>query len=412
MALKNIKVPKKKPRAAARRRSGLAEPIWDGALTWSGEKYHRFRQGAFDNYYFNFKPADLTPSVFHWMKENGYTDSDIKCAKASPHIPVQAGIIARCLNNGMPDLHPEQKIYWESLAGTGGELKPVSDALKKHVSTAIERGRPIIEAKIAEQKREAAAQLYKPTIQQVMQQAAVHIVSEVDEFADNFDYDPKALKEFEPVSMLRKAECKPNHARIIRKFYEGELAEIQELNTKVGKRDMDEMREQLEEGYAHLDTKQRKAYLDMLLKIVNACDIIIAEAKTTRKPRKVKAKSPEQLTSKMKFKISDSDYGIASQPPSALIGAVMALVFNCKTRKLGVYVANDPDGFGVKGTTLTNFEETTSIQKTVRKPQEILPQIKKTSKPRTLKLFDGIKTTDTKMNGRFNDETVILNVFK
>ena len=39
-----------------------------------------------------------------------------------------------------------------------------------------------------------------------------------------------------------------------------------ELNTKVGKRDMDDMREQLEEGYS-LDAKQKKAWLEVYLKL-------------------------------------------------------------------------------------------------------------------------------------------------
>lgn len=411
MALKNIKVPKKKARAAVHKRTGHAEPVWEGALEWTGEKFHRFRQGAFDNYYHNFKPADLMPSVWQWMKDNDFTAEDIKCAKSAPFMSAQAGIIARCLVNGMPDLHPEHAKYWESLPGTSGAVKPASDAVRKHVLDAIERGRPVLSEKNAQEAIDRA-KLYKPTIQQVMHETAVNISSEIDEFMDNFDYDTQKLKEFEPDRMLRKRECKPNHARIIRKFYEGELEEIRELNTKVSKADQDEMRIQLEEGYAHLNTKQRKAYLDALIKIVDACDIIIAEAKTTRKPRKVKARSPEQVVSKLKFKTSDSVYGIASVPPAGIVGAVAALVFNCKTRKLGLYVAQDPDGFGVKGTTLTNFDEIQSLNKTVRKPDEVLPKIKKTSKPRTIKLFGELKTTETKLNGRFNEETIILNVFK
>ena len=44
------------------------------------------------------------------------------------------------------------------------------------------------------------------------------------------------------------------------------------------------MREQLEEGYAH-GTKQKKAWLEIYFEIVDACDIIIAESKATRKPK-------------------------------------------------------------------------------------------------------------------------------
>jgi hypothetical protein len=40
-----------------------------------------------------------------------------------------------------------------------------------------------------------------------------------------------------------------------------------------------------------------------------------------------------------------------------------------------------------------------------------LPIIKKTTKSKTEKLFQTLKTTETKLNGRFNDETIILAVF-
>ena len=147
-------------------------------------------------------------------------------------------------------------------------------------------------------------------------------------------------------------------------------------------------------------------------KIIDACDIVIVEQKATKAPRKVKQKSADQLVSKLKFKSNDSSYGIASVAPSGLIGAVAAVVFNCKNRKLGLYVAIDADGFKVKGTTLLNFNEEVSTQKTLRKPGDVLPEFKKITKPKALKTFKSLTTTDTKLNGRFNDETIILAVFK
>lgn len=77
-----------------------------------------------------------------------------------------------------------------------------------------------------------------------------------------------------------------------------------------------------------------------------------------------------------------------------------------------MYVAMDADGFQVKGTTLQRFDEKQSIQKTLRKPNETLPKVKKTTKAKTLKEFSYLKTTETKLNGRFNEETVLLAVFK
>ena len=177
---------------------------------------------------------------------------------------------------------------------------------------------------------------------------------------------------------------------------------------------------QLKEGYSHIDAKQAKSVLEMYQRIVDACDIITAESKSQRKPRKTKVKSADQLVKKLNFKLSDTNYGIASIAPEKLIGANIALVFNCKNRKIGLYYASNVDplkmgregsGFSVKGTTLTGYNEAKSVQRTVRKTDEFLPQIKKTTKSKTEKLFQTLKTTETKLNGRFNNETVILAVF-
>ena len=181
-----------------------------------------------------------------------------------------------------------------------------------------------------------------------------------------------------------------------------------------------DMYAQLKEGYDHLSTKQQKSILEMYQRIVDACDIISVESKAQRKPRKAKLKSADQLVKKLNYKLSDSNYGIASIPPEKLIGANIALIFNCKNRKIGLYYASNIDplkmgrdgsGFSVKGTTLLGYNEEKSVQRTVRKTDEFLPQIKKTTKSKTEKLFETLKTTETKLNGRFNNETVILAVF-
>ena len=59
-----------------------------------------------------------------------------------------------------------------------------------------------------------------------------------------------------------------------------------------------------------------------------------------------------------------------------LIGATAAVVYQIKFRKIGVLIADDSTGFKVKGTTLTNVNETKSTRKTLRKPIEQLKECK------------------------------------
>ena len=63
-----------------------------------------------------------------------------------------------------------------------------------------------------------------------------------------------------------------------------------------------------------------------------------------------------------------------------------------------------------KGTTLQFFDPNRSLQKTVRKPDEVLPNGKRLPKHKSKHSLDIPKTTETKMNGRFNADTIILKV--
>ena len=146
---------------------------------------------------------------------------------------------------------------------------------------------------------------------------------------------------------------------------------------------------------------------------------MIDTAKATRAPRKSKPKSATKLVEKLKFLKVDEKYKLASISPDQIIGANELWVFNVKTRKLGKYVASniDPQGMGragsglsVKGTTILGFNETESVQKTLRKPPEQLKAFKDSGKVKLRKFLEDIPTTDTKLNGRCNPETILLKV--
>ena len=101
-------------------------------------------------------------------------------------------------------------------------------------------------------------------------------------------------------------------------------------------------------------------------------------------------------------------------PASQLVGAVAVVVFNTKTRKLGFYVADATSQvLGVKGTSIIGFDTKRSIQKTLRKPELQLKEFKAIGTQKRMQTwFEGIKTTETVLNGRINAEVMILKVWK
>ena len=171
--------------------------------------------------------------------------------------------------------------------------------------------------------------------------------------------------------------------------------------------------EQLREAYRHNSRKNVKKLIDFYESISAACDQIIAEAKVLKKVRTKKVKPAEELVKKVKFRLTDDKLGITSVPPAQLIGAQNAVVFNTKTRKIGYYISTSSAGLTVKGTSLINFTEKSS-QKTLRKPEVQLKEFKEQNTQKRVENWftKNVKTTETVLNGRLNEDIVILKVFK
>jgi hypothetical protein len=73
-------------------------------------------------------------------------------------------------------------------------------------------------------------------------------------------------------------------------------------------------------------------------------------------------------------------------------------------------MGRDGSGLQVKGTTILAYDEAQSIQKTLRKPADQLKEFKGAGKVKLRKFLEDIATTDTKLNGRCNPETILLKV--
>ena len=129
-----------------------------------------------------------------------------------------------------------------------------------------------------------------------------------------------------------------------------------------------------------------------------------AKLKTERaRVTKKRVKAPGVVAKGVKF--LKEFQGLKGQTPEKLVNAKKAYVFDVEARKLKVFIATG-DGFTFTGTTLKNFDAEKSKAKTVRKP-ELLAAV-----PMNLsslnKFFGDIKAVEGSVNGRFNENTVIL----
>lgn len=373
-------------------------PKWDGADEWDAGKFTKHFRDSMEWYRLEKSGKELKPGVINWMALNGYDKSDIAAFKKTKdnRCGVTMGGVAACLNKGMPEVH----------AGFN-EGRDTAAWLRKEITKVINDGKDDIDDS-EESKTEVKAVAYVPNIQERLRETAGDMSEELDTAIDAWITDPDTFdpKAFKILNLLRGKGAKAAHARYIKGFYTRGHQELIELAS--GEAD-----EQLREAYKHNSRKNVKKLIEFYEMIMSACEQIAAEAKVMKKPRAKKVKPAEDLVKKLKFLIKDDKLGIVSVPPAGIIGAQGVAVFNVKTRKIGYYISKTSAGVGVKGTSITDFSEK-SFQKTLRKPQE---QIKEFKEQNTQKRFEtwfakSVKTTETLLNGRFNEDVVILKVFK
>ncbi len=389
------------------------EPEWDNADQWSASDYYkeRVRTTFYYNYFYTQKEGK--PWVLEWMKRAGYKKDEISAVRAVPdsYITMTVCSYCRALTKGMPEEHTGMKEYLSTLPGVSDTAMPnaktyVTEKIKEY----LEKSKTI---KVEKEEKEPKKDVPKQSVQELTREKAFAMTDEIETFIDSFDYSKVTLKNFDPLSVLRKNEAKPLHANIIMKLYKKEYDELIELINPPARMTAEKKadHDQLKEGYSHLKKAEIDSLVAMFRSILDACEMVVNEGKVNRAPRKRKPVSKEKLVATMKYCASHEETKLVSAKPVDLLGAVAALVYNVKTRKLGIYIAQDAAGFTVKGASLVGFDEEKSVQKTLRKPVEQLVPFKKVTRRALPTAFDAIKSVETKMNGRISDQVVIVKVF-
>lgn len=394
--------PKKKTIRAVRRGANRL-PLMPSNITWEGAKYYT---------HYEVESKEWLERVKLYIKKN-FDKETISNINKLPDWKIGGkshwACTAYCLE-ALPDIVPSN--YKESF--------------NKWILELNEEGAVIAEQKKKEDKEKK--NVYVPSIQERIRDQAYLQSEALEEWLDGFITDKKNFdpKGFDFKKHFSKTGVTQAHARKLKTFYEHELDDFKELErypTAGQLKKMDDVQAdqwaQLKEGYSHLKKADIKAYTTAIEELITALDFVIDSAKATRKPRKPKVKSSAKLVEKLKFCKTDDKFKLASIPAEQIVGANELWVFNVKTRKLGKYVAKniDPKGMGrdgsglsVKGTTITQYDEALSIQKTLRKPQDQLKDFKGAGKVKLRKFLDEINTTDTKLNGRCNPDTILLKV--
>jgi len=207
-----------------------------------------------------------------------------------------------------------------------------------------------------------------------------------------------------PYAMMNTLEIKGAHTKFVIDHFKTRRAEYDDILTTT---DPD-----VKEAYSNFTKVQLK-------KLVAYCDQVIldgmklaGDSVKSRKPRKRKAKSPDQLVTKLNYAKDFAELKLVSVDPKTIVGANQLWVYNTKTRKLGCYNAEDAAGLSIKGSTIQNFSESKSIQKKLRKPEVTLPEVLKGGKVALRNVLTDIRAVESALTGRINVDTILLRTIK
>jgi hypothetical protein len=367
-------------------------PKWHGQESWTTDQFLKFFKESMDYYRLEFNGRDLKPEVINWMAQNDYSKDQIKAFKDTKDYrsTTTMGSIAANLTRGMPEVRAD----FNDGRNTGDWLRT---EIAKVLKEGAEDTKPEIEAEIKSTQPQIS-------IQDRLREAAARMAEEIEEAIENFQTDPESFdpRAFKVLNLLKGKQAKAAHARIIKDFYKTNYDEITEA--------LEGKCEQLKEGYGHLTKKQLKNIQSFYNEVLSACDMLAQEAKINKKPRVKKSVPAEKLVAKMKYAKTNEPLKLVSINPADIVGSKELWIFNVKTRKLGKYVAAEYQELSVKGTSIINFDEKNSVQKTLRKPEEQLKEFKSAGKVALRKFLEDIKAVDIKLNGRINEDTVLLKI--
>lgn len=284
----------------------------------------------------------------------------------------------------------------------------LSDADMKNFTSKIDDllGQYRVAAPIkVEEKEDTVA---RKSIQEAMLEKQREFLGEMEGEFDNFMLNDCKATGFDSYKYMQGNNTAKQYAAALIDLFSARKAEFEEVLLAQD--------EQLVEAYGCYSMAQVKRTIQWLEDIIAGAEKYSNFKKANRKVRIKKAKPAAVQVAKMQYLKEGEVPGVkdpvklTSVSPVQIVGAQQVWVYNVKNKKLGVYIATGSAGFSVKGTSLQGYDPESSVQRTLRKPDVTIKQMMDAGKVALRKVLSDLTTTETKLNGRINGDTLILRV--
>jgi hypothetical protein len=366
------------PRTADTKYTGQ-EPEWPQAIVEDQRQIHLLRAFQWYNYHCDKKTAKQCVLDWLWINHKDHHRAFARIPDSA--VPYQLAWLCRMNIKGWVFDEHEEKYVQTTISDHLHAWHEVNQVVTPTVDV-----------------------LPVPNIQDRLRCKAHDVAGELEGLYDDLiAAGAKMSADFKPLSILRGMNLPAQMVPVIRDIWQQRLGELTEL---IAGKDTD-----LAEGYSHFSKVQLRGLIKFCEQVLADCGSYQQIKQIERKPKKKKAVSPEHLSRKFKFQNQHSELALVSLPPARLISASEAWLYDTKKRKLVHVVADAHIGsLTIKNNTLVGFDETNTVQKTLRKPAEQLKALLTASVPNSRRLFKDIRATEVRYNGRGNENLVILKV--
>jgi hypothetical protein len=249
---------------------------------------------------------------------------------------------------------------------------------------------------------EAVPVAAKPNIQDRLREKVSECAGELDGMFDEFVVNgAKMSADYKPITVIRGLNVAPQMISDIANLWKHKLAEFE---TVIEGKDA-----QAVEGYGNFSKIQMRNIVKFCEAVINDCGAYVQIKKVERKPRKVKSVPPEKRAAKFKVMMEFVELKLKGLPAASLVDKAEAWLYDTKKRKLIHLVADShTQAFTVKSNSIIGFSTVETMQKTVRKPADVVRAVQAAGKPAARKIYKDLSTTETPFNGRGTENLMVL----
>lgn len=224
----------------------------------------------------------------------------------------------------------------------------------------------------------------KRSIQYYAERKASELITEFEYNLDIFITNKRA--KFSPMALIKERKASAFSVQKVHAFY-----------SRI--KDSEDAREKL---FLELVIDDCERYLNTKQK---------AKKKNTRKP---KEKPVEQIVAKLNYMKEFQELDLVSVDPVQIPRSQTLCTYNTKTRKFTIFQAVDavPFTLNVSRSSITQFNEQKSVQKTLRDPKKQLEKLLQASTTTLWTEFNKIKAKASAPSGRINSDTILAKTFQ